>query len=99
MADQAPGSVVPVGFVGLALRVTGHLVISTGSVSPDYSRCLAADVLAAGGRFVESPVSGSRGPAEAGVAHTAASRCESDRRSPRPEPPGEGDKCSGGVAQ
>ena len=48
-------------------RVSGHLIISTGSASPEYSRGLAADIRAAGGRFVESPVSGSRGPAEAGT--------------------------------
>lgn len=47
-------------------RVAGHLLVSTGSVSPGYSRDLAADVVAHGGRFVESPVSGQRGPAEAG---------------------------------
>lgn len=49
-----------------AERVAGHLVVSTGSTSPEYSRALAADIRAAGGRFVESPVSGSRKPAEAG---------------------------------
>ncbi len=43
-----------------AERVAGHLVVSTGSTSPEYSRALAADIRAAGGRFVESPVSGSR---------------------------------------
>jgi len=47
-------------------RVRGHLIISTGSTPPDYSRALARDIRAAGGRFVEAPVSGSRRPAEAG---------------------------------
>lgn len=44
--------------------VSGHIVVSMGSNSPDYSRGLAADILAAGGRYVEAPVSGSRKPAE-----------------------------------
>lgn len=54
------------GTPGFAERVRGHLIVSTGSTPPDYSRALAADIRAAGGRFVESPVSGSRKPAEAG---------------------------------
>jgi 3-hydroxyisobutyrate dehydrogenase len=37
-----------------------------GSTAPDYSRALAADIQAAGGRYVEAPVSGSKKPAEAG---------------------------------
>ncbi|SCB29066.1 NAD(P)-dependent oxidoreductase [Rhizobium multihospitium] len=44
--------------------VSGHIVVSMGSNPPDYSRGLAADILAAGGRYVEAPVSGSRKPAE-----------------------------------
>ncbi|MDQ4137937.1 MAG: NAD(P)-dependent oxidoreductase [Actinomycetota bacterium] len=46
--------------------VRGHLVISTASTSPEYSRSLADDIDRAGGRYVEAPVSGSRKPAEAG---------------------------------
>ena len=37
-----------------------------GTTSPEFSRGLEADVASAGGRYVEAPVSGSRGPAEAG---------------------------------
>jgi 3-hydroxyisobutyrate dehydrogenase len=37
-----------------------------GSTAPDYSRALAADIQAAGGRYIEAPVSGSKKPAEAG---------------------------------
>jgi 3-hydroxyisobutyrate dehydrogenase len=37
------------------------------SNAPGYSRHLAADIAAAGGRYVEAPVSGSRKPAEAGT--------------------------------
>ncbi|MFF4899735.1 NAD(P)-dependent oxidoreductase [Streptomyces sp. NPDC001068] len=46
--------------------VAGRVVVSMGSTAPEYARGLAADVHAAGGRFVEAPVSGSRKPAEAG---------------------------------
>ncbi len=47
-----------------AKLVAGHIVVSMGSNPPEYSRGLAADILAAGGRYVEAPVSGSRKPAE-----------------------------------
>ena len=46
--------------------VRGRTVIQAGTLSPDYSLRLANDVVSAGGRHVEAPVSGSRGPAEAG---------------------------------
>lgn len=51
---------------GFAELVCDHVVVSMGSIAPDYSRALAADVQAAGGRYVEAPVSGSKKPAEAG---------------------------------
>ena len=47
-------------------NVAGHVVVSMGTASPGYSAALARDVRAAGGSFVEAPVSGSRKPAEAG---------------------------------
>ncbi|MEJ1961299.1 MAG: NAD(P)-dependent oxidoreductase [Gammaproteobacteria bacterium] len=46
--------------------VAGHTVVHMGTTSPEYSRGLGADIHAAGGRYVEAPVSGSRLPAEAG---------------------------------
>jgi 3-hydroxyisobutyrate dehydrogenase len=49
-----------------AARVGGRLIVPMGTMAPDYSRRLAADIRAAGGRYVEAPVSGSRKPAEAG---------------------------------
>jgi 3-hydroxyisobutyrate dehydrogenase len=49
-----------------AERVCGHVVVSMGSTAPGYSRGLAEEIRAAGGRYVEAPVSGSRKPAEAG---------------------------------
>lgn len=46
--------------------VAGHTVVHMGTTSPGYSRGLAADVAAVGGRYVEAPVSGSRVPAVKG---------------------------------
>ena len=46
--------------------VAGRTVVHMGTTSPEYSRALGEDVRAAGGRYVEAPVSGSRKPAEAG---------------------------------
>lgn len=46
--------------------VRGHTLVQMATVSPEYSRALAIRVADAGGRYVEAPVSGSRGPAESG---------------------------------
>lgn len=46
--------------------VRDRIVVHMGTTAPEYSAALAADVRAAGGRYVEAPVSGSRKPAEAG---------------------------------
>ncbi len=46
--------------------VAGRTLVFMGTTSPAYSQALEADVTAAGGRYVEAPVSGSRKPAEAG---------------------------------
>jgi len=46
--------------------VAGRLVVNMGTTSPAYSAALDADIRAAGGRYLEAPVSGSRKPAEAG---------------------------------
>lgn len=45
-------------------RVDGHLIVSLGTTSPEFSQQLGEDIVAAGGRYVEAPVSGSREPAE-----------------------------------
>jgi 3-hydroxyisobutyrate dehydrogenase len=50
----------------LANRVAGRMIINMATVSPSYSKALEADIRAAGGHYVEAPVSGSRKPAEAG---------------------------------
>jgi 3-hydroxyisobutyrate dehydrogenase len=47
-------------------RVAGRTVVHMGTTAPRYSEDLEADIRAAGGRYVEAPVSGSRAPAEAG---------------------------------
>ena len=44
----------------------GRIVVHMGTTAPEYSAALGDDVIAAGGRYVEAPVSGSRKPAEAG---------------------------------
>jgi 3-hydroxyisobutyrate dehydrogenase len=46
--------------------VSQRTIIHMGTTSPEYSRDLEADIRAAGGHYVEAPVSGSRKPAEAG---------------------------------
>jgi 3-hydroxyisobutyrate dehydrogenase len=45
-------------------NAAGHTIVHMGTTSPEYSRGLEADIRAAGGSYVEAPVSGSRKPAE-----------------------------------
>ncbi|MBW9050969.1 NAD(P)-dependent oxidoreductase [Rhizobium mesosinicum] len=54
------------GTPDFAARVAGHVVIQMGTTAPAYSKGFEADIRAAGGRYVEAPVSGSRRPAEEG---------------------------------
>lgn len=49
-----------------AARVSGKTLVHLGTTSPDYSKTLEQDIIAAGGAYVEAPVSGSRIPAEEG---------------------------------
>jgi 3-hydroxyisobutyrate dehydrogenase-like beta-hydroxyacid dehydrogenase len=51
---------------GLAALVPGRTIVGMGTLSPGFSAALAAEVEAAGGDYVEAPVSGSRKPAEDG---------------------------------
>lgn len=46
--------------------VAGHVIVQMGTPSPGYSKSLDADIRAAGGAYVEAPVSGSLKPAETG---------------------------------
>lgn len=68
--------------------VAGRTVVMMGTVAPEYSRDLAADICRAGGAYVEAPVSGSRGPAESGelVAMLAGEPGDVDRVRPRLAP-------------
>ncbi|MEL3945481.1 MULTISPECIES: NAD(P)-dependent oxidoreductase [Streptomyces] len=65
-------------------RVAGHTVVHMGTTSPEYSRALGAEVRAAGGRYVEAPVSGSREPAEAGLLVAMLAGAERDVAEVRP---------------
>jgi 3-hydroxyisobutyrate dehydrogenase len=67
LSEAALDAVLGRGTPAFAALVQGHLVVSMASNAPGYSRHLAADIAAAGGRYVEAPVSGSRKPAEAGT--------------------------------
>jgi 3-hydroxyisobutyrate dehydrogenase len=64
--EQAVDAVLRRGTPGFAALVGGRTVVPMGTTSPEFSRGLAADVRAAGGRYAEAPVSGSRRPAEDG---------------------------------
>ncbi|WBB80569.1 NAD(P)-dependent oxidoreductase [Micromonospora sp. WMMD882] len=67
LADgAATDAVLTRGTAGFADRVRGRTVAQMGTVAAGYSRALADEVATAGGYYVEAPVSGSRGPAEAG---------------------------------
>ena len=67
VSEAALDAVLGRGTPAFAPLVRDHLVVSMASNAPGYSRHLAADIAAAGGRYLEAPVSGSRKPAEAGT--------------------------------
>jgi 3-hydroxyisobutyrate dehydrogenase len=64
--ESATDAVLQRGQPELAALVRGHTVVQMGTTSPEYSKALESDILAAGGNYVEAPVSGSRVPAENG---------------------------------
>lgn len=67
LADEtAMDEVLGRGTADFAARVAGHTVVHMGTTSAEYSAGLQDDIRAAGGRYVEAPVSGSRVPAEQG---------------------------------
>ncbi|MGB8942959.1 MAG: NAD(P)-dependent oxidoreductase [Streptomyces sp.] len=67
LADESAVDVVlGRGTRDFAARVAGHVIVHMGTTSPAYSGGLQDDIRAAGGRYVEAPVSGSRVPAEQG---------------------------------
>jgi 3-hydroxyisobutyrate dehydrogenase len=63
---EAVDQVLARGTPEFGRRVAGHTIVPMGTTAPGYSRGLEADVRAAGGAYVEAPVSGSRQPAEEG---------------------------------
>ncbi|MFN3352590.1 MAG: NAD(P)-dependent oxidoreductase, partial [Brevundimonas sp.] len=50
---------------GISIDLADRLVINMGTFRPDYVAGLARDVTRAGGLYLDAPVSGSKGPAEA----------------------------------
>jgi len=63
---QATDTVLARGRADFVSRVWDRTLVNMATIPPEYSAALASDVRAAGGRFVEAPVSGSRKPAEDG---------------------------------
>ncbi|MEU9229560.1 NAD(P)-dependent oxidoreductase [Streptomyces massasporeus] len=67
LADETSvDAVLGRGTPDFAPRVARHTVVHMGTTSAEYSCGLQENVRAAGGRYVEAPVSGSRVPAERG---------------------------------
>ncbi|HEV2676907.1 MAG TPA: NAD(P)-dependent oxidoreductase [Aliidongia sp.] len=64
--DGAIDAVLDRGGPDFASRAGRRTIVHMGTTAPAYSRALETDIRAAGGRYVEAPVSGSRKPAEAG---------------------------------
>jgi 3-hydroxyisobutyrate dehydrogenase len=62
--EEAIDAVLDRGSAPFRGLVRDHVVVHMGTTSPEYSAALAAGVHAAGGEYVEAPVSGSRVPAE-----------------------------------
>ncbi len=65
--EGAIDDVIGRGTAEFAGNVSGRLIVHMGTTSPAYSASLGVAVRGAGGRYVEAPVSGSRGPAEQGA--------------------------------
>jgi 3-hydroxyisobutyrate dehydrogenase len=67
LADEtALDAVLRRGTPEFAPTVKGRTLVHMGTTAPEFSAALEADVLAAGGSYVEAPVSGSRVPAQEG---------------------------------
>jgi 3-hydroxyisobutyrate dehydrogenase len=64
--DAAIDAVLGRGTPAFAELVARHVIVNMSTTSAEYSAGLGADVEAAGGSYVEAPVSGSRKPAEDG---------------------------------
>lgn len=67
LADEhAIDEVLGRGTPDFSRRVAGRVLVFMGTTAPEYATALAADIAAAAGTHVESPVSGSKVPAEQG---------------------------------
>ena len=64
--ENAIDAVLGRGTPAFGKHVGHHVIVQMGTIAPEVSLALAEDIRAAGGRYVEAPVSGSRKPAEAG---------------------------------
>lgn len=64
--EAAIDAVLGRGTPAFARRLHGHTLVHLGTTAPEYSQRLERDLLDCGARYVEAPVSGSRGPAERG---------------------------------
>lgn len=62
--ERSMDQILERGTPAFAEHLRGRMLVHMGTTSPEYSRGLEADVKAAGGQYVEAPVSGSRVPAE-----------------------------------
>lgn len=68
LADEAAtDGVLARGTPDFAENVRERTIVQMGTTAPGYSKLLEADTRAAGGHYVEAPVSGSRKPAETGI--------------------------------
>lgn len=65
--EPAVDAVLGRGSADFDERVRDHTIIQMGTFTTAFSATLAAEVRGAGGRYVEAPVSGSRGPATEGT--------------------------------
>ncbi|MGN6324637.1 NAD(P)-dependent oxidoreductase, partial [Pseudolysinimonas sp.] len=65
--EAAVDAVLRRGSAEFAPLVRDRTVVQMGTFTTAFSSALATEVDAAGGRYVEAPVSGSRGPAEQGT--------------------------------
>ena len=64
--EHAIDEVLKRGTPQFGINVSGRTIVHMGTTSENYSSQLDADIRGCGGFYVEAPVSGSRGPAEAG---------------------------------
>jgi 3-hydroxyisobutyrate dehydrogenase len=81
---EAIDGVLERGSDAFARYVAGRTVVHMGTTAPEYSAELGRAVHEAGGRYVEAPVSGSRGPAEAGQLVAMVAGVDDDKERVRP---------------